>query len=34
MSHKQQAIERTRPLGVKPGRYRPRDTMLAFLQAL
>jgi integrase/recombinase XerD len=34
MSHKQQAIERTRPLGVKPGRYRPSDTMLAFLQAL
>ena len=24
----------TRPLGVKPGRYRPTDTMLAFLQAL
>ena len=34
MSHKQRAIERTRPLGVKPGRYRPSDTMLAFLQAL
>ena len=34
MSHKQRAIERTRPLGVKPGRYRPGDTMLAFLQAL
>lgn len=34
MSHKQQAIERTRPLDVKPGRYRPSDTMLAFLQAL
>jgi integrase/recombinase XerD len=33
MSHKQQAIERTRPLGVKPGRYRPSDTMLTFLQA-
>ena len=34
MSHKQRAIERTRPPGVKPGRYRPSDTMLAFLQAL
>jgi integrase/recombinase XerD len=34
MSHKQRAIDRTRPLGVKPGRYRPADTMLAFLQAL
>lgn len=34
MSHKQRAIERTRPLGVKLGRYRPCDTMLAFLQAL
>ena len=33
MSHKQRAIERTRPLGVKPGGYRPSDTMLAFLQA-
>jgi integrase/recombinase XerD len=34
MSHKQQAIERTCPLGVKPGRYRPSDSLLAFLQAL
>jgi hypothetical protein len=34
MSHKQRAIERTRPLDVKPRRYRPSDTILAFLQAL
>ena len=32
MTHKQRAIERTRPLGVKPGRYRPSDTLLAFLK--
>jgi integrase/recombinase XerD len=31
---KEQAIERTAPLGVKPGRYRPSDTLLAFLESL
>lgn len=34
MSHKQQAIDRTRPLPTKPGRYRPPDPLLAFLEAL
>lgn len=31
---KEQAIARTAPLGAKPGRYRPSDQLLAFLQAL
>jgi site-specific recombinase XerD len=31
---KEQAIARTAPLGAKPGRYRPPDTLLAFLEAL
>jgi len=31
---KEQAIARTAPLGVKPGRYRPSDTLLAFLDSL
>jgi site-specific recombinase XerD len=31
---KEEAIARTAPLGVKPGRYRPSDTLLAFLEAL
>ncbi|MGZ6589997.1 MAG: tyrosine-type recombinase/integrase [Solirubrobacteraceae bacterium] len=31
---KEQAIARTTPLGIKPGRYRPTDTLLAFLEAL
>ena len=31
---KEQAIARTAPLGAKPGRYRPSDTLLAFLEAL
>jgi site-specific recombinase XerD len=31
---KEQAIARTAPLGVKPGRYRPSDALLAFLEAL
>ena len=31
---KEQAISRTAPLGTKPGRYRPSDTLLAFLEAL
>jgi integrase/recombinase XerD len=31
---KEKAIARTAPLGTKPGRYRPSDTLLAFLDAL
>jgi len=31
---KQRAIARTTPTGTKPGRYRPPDTLLAFLEAL
>lgn len=31
---KEQAIARTAPLGTKPGRYRPSDTLLAFLEGL
>lgn len=31
---KEEAIARTAPLGVKPGRYQPSDTVLAFLEAL
>lgn len=34
MTHKQNAIDRTKPLSVNPGRYRPPDTLLAFLEAL
>jgi hypothetical protein len=34
MAHKQRATDRTRPLTAKPGRYRPPDTLLAFLEAL
>jgi integrase/recombinase XerD len=34
MTHKQQAINRTKPLNAKPGRYRPSDTLLAFREAL
>jgi integrase/recombinase XerD len=34
MTHKQQAIDRTKPLTAKPGRYRPPDPLLAFLEAL
>jgi integrase/recombinase XerD len=34
MRHKQQAIDRTKPLSAKPGRYRPNDTLLTFLEAL
>lgn len=33
-SLKEQAIARTDPLGAKPGRYRPSDELLAFLEAL
>ena len=31
---KEQAIARTAPLGTKPGRYRPSDPLLAFLDGL
>ncbi|MGH3686629.1 MAG: tyrosine-type recombinase/integrase [Pseudonocardiaceae bacterium] len=31
---KEEAIARTTPLGIKPGRYRPSDTLLAFLEGL
>ena len=31
---KEQAIARTAPLGIKPGRYRPSDALLAFLEDL
>ena len=31
---KERAIARTAPLGAKPGRYRPPDELLAFLEAL
>jgi integrase/recombinase XerD len=34
MTHKQNAIDRTKPLTAKPGRYQPTDTLLAFLEAL
>jgi len=34
MTQKEQAIERTRPLSSKPGRYQPADTLLAFLEGL
>ncbi|HEX6020455.1 MAG TPA: tyrosine-type recombinase/integrase [Solirubrobacter sp.] len=34
MTHKQEAIDRTRPIAARPGRYRPSDTLLAFLEAL
>jgi integrase/recombinase XerD len=31
---KEQAVARLTPIGVKPGRYRPEDALLAFLQEL
>ena len=34
MSHKQEAIDRVIPLAAKPGRYRPPDPLIAFLEAL
>ena len=34
MSQKQKAIDRLTPPGTTPGRYRPPDTLLAFLNAL
>lgn len=34
MRLKEQALARTTPLGTKPGRYRPDDQLLAFLDGL
>lgn len=34
MSQKERAIDRTKPVGIKPGRYRPPDATLAFLESL
>jgi integrase/recombinase XerD len=34
MTHKEHAIDRTSPLATKPGRYRPSDSLIAFLEAL
>ena len=34
MTHKQLALDRTSPLATKPGRYRPPDSLIAFLEAL
>jgi integrase/recombinase XerD len=34
MRLKEQALSRTQPLGVQPGRYRPDDKLLAFLESL
>lgn len=34
MTHKEQAIARTKPITAKPGRYRPPDALIAFLEAL
>ena len=34
MSHKQRAIDRTRPLHSRQARYRPPDALLAFLETL
>lgn len=34
MTHKQQAIDRTRPFGARQGRYRPSDPLLSFLETL
>lgn len=34
MTHKQEAIDRTTPLTAKPGRYRPSDAIIAFLESL
>jgi integrase len=31
---KQQAIDRTAPIGTRPGRYKPPDKVLAFLDGL
>ena len=30
---KQKAMDKTRPVGIEPGRFRPADNLLAFLEA-
>jgi integrase/recombinase XerC len=34
MTIKQRALERTTPASIPPGRYRPSDSLLAFLEGL
>jgi site-specific recombinase XerD len=34
MTHKQQAIDRAKPLTARPGRYQPDDSLIAFLESL
>jgi integrase len=34
MTMKQHALDRTTPPGVAPGRYRPKEQVLAFLESL
>jgi integrase len=34
LSIKERALARTTPVSSKPGRYRPPDTLLAFLESL
>ena len=34
MAIKERALARITPVGVKPGRYRPADALLAFLEQL
>jgi integrase/recombinase XerD len=34
MTIKERALARTAPFNTKPGRYRPTDTLLAFLEGL
>jgi integrase len=34
MRLKEQALSRTQPLDARPGRYRPKDKLLAFLENL
>jgi integrase len=34
LSIKQRALERTTPISSKPGRYKPPDRLLAFLESL
>jgi len=34
MELKQRALDRTAPTNVKPGRYKPPDSLLTFLESL
>ena len=34
LTMRQRALARTTPAGVRPGRYRPPDRLLAFLEGL